>query len=1038
MTHLQSVVATCQLSLLRFPHNPLIQHRLQQASRQLEQYLSSRAADIAFKAKLKVEGAREMGVPSLLSGLNSHIKASQVSAITLPSGRLTSNLGEITAHCTSFFSNLYGAPPQPARPSDFWHHLPPSSPPSALLLPLQAPFSLAEIDRAMASLAPGKTPGSDGLPGDFFRFYRALLGPVFHQLFASIWRSQLLPPSMRGGRTVLIPKRQASSMVEDLRPITLMNADYKILAICLANRLQPVLRHIIHPAQTAFVRGRSIGDTINDTLDLMEWAVARSVPLLVLTVDIRKAYDLVDREFMYQCLSYLGLPSDFITWVRLLHTDTSTRVLVNNHPGPDFPVRSGVRQGCPLAPLLFICVIEVLHRHLSSALPGFAFSNHQRRLAACYADDISIFLNSDSELHTASQLLDSFALVSGEQPNWNKCSILPFNIPHQQIMHAGPIPVRQPEDAERILGVFVQQTQPGVRTWEQILATASSTIAFLSKLHLTASCRAALVTERVIPRIAFGGRFQPPPPRLLKQLDMLVGNFLSASKHHYTGLVSRLLTKRILYNKKQHGGIGGLEPSQYVSALNVQRACRRFRPTPFEDIARSCSTLPFGLHCFLLHPLILRHLHVSTPARARAELESFLAMSPLIHPPRLEPWVLLAEPLPFNRFLLKPDGQPFGGLKEELPLFTLQLRLGHLLTPTETGLRRLSRVEIFRQFPTARFPCSRRILTAIIEAVPLDWWEVLLPFQRPLGSLAAGDWTVPVSPPPLSPPQLLQVRFPLPGGLVVADRYDISCRRVGREPASCSIVPERSLLTILVRDRWIHGPFCSGAGLADRIDLLRPEPPSLAVLRKQFYRPQPLSIQEAWSTALQIPVPALPSLRHPFLREQPSRPRDLLLRLFARALPTGARFRFMEDGGSCRRCQPRPLETLLHVFNECGPAASVSAALCRVARSHLGVTVPAPLVFFPLSHPAGQIAPWCLLVGAAAKTLWDERCAAVHQRESSSAISILHRVLGAFLSACKLFFWQRKVRSIKFQRATASRVRYAQWSLVPAGVLLGS
>ncbi|CAI6011459.1 unnamed protein product [Closterium sp. NIES-65] len=344
MTHLQSVVATCQLSLLHFPHNPLIQHRLQQSSRQLEQYLSSRAADIAFKAKLKVEGAREMGVPSLLSSLNSHIKASQVSAITLPSGRLTSNLSEINAHCTSFFSSLYGAPPQPARPSDFWRHLPPSSPPSALLLPLMAPFSLAEIDRAMASLAPGKTPGSDGLPGDFFRTYRALLGPVFHQLFASIWRSQSLPPSMRGGRTVLIPKRQSSSMVEDLRPITLMNADYKTLAICLANRLQPVLRHIIHPAQTAFVRGRSIGDTINDTLDLMEWAVARSVPLLVLTVDIRKAYDLVDRE---------------------------------------------------------------------------------------------------------------------EQPNWNKCSILPFNIPHQQITHAGPIPVRQPEDAERILGVFVQHSQPG-------------------------------------------------------------------------------------------------------------------------------------------------------------------------------------------------------------------------------------------------------------------------------------------------------------------------------------------------------------------------------------------------------------------------------------------------------------------------------------------------------------------------------------------------------------------------------------------------
>ncbi|CAI5471443.1 unnamed protein product [Closterium sp. Yama58-4] len=277
----------------------------------------------------------------------------------------------------------------------------------------------------------------------------------------------LLPPAVHVDRTNgPYPQKGGFSLVENLRPITLMNADYKVLALCLANRLQPVLPQLIHPSQTAFIKHRKIGDTINDTLDIMDWATYSSAPLLALTVDFRKAYDLVDRPFLLHALSVLGLPTSFIHWVRLMHSNTCTRISVNNMLGPTFPVRTGVRQGCPLAPLLFVCVMEIFHRYTSLFLPGFALSHAQRRLMACYADDVTLFLTSDTELGLAVVLLGVFGSVSGEIPNWRKYSIIPFNIPPTDLVHAGSIPIRVPTQnasSEFALSAYTLAPPPGTR-----------------------------------------------------------------------------------------------------------------------------------------------------------------------------------------------------------------------------------------------------------------------------------------------------------------------------------------------------------------------------------------------------------------------------------------------------------------------------------------------------------------------------------------------------------------------------------------------
>ncbi|CAI5949043.1 unnamed protein product [Closterium sp. NIES-64] len=665
--------------------------------------------------------------------------------------------------CTDFFQKLYGGSQSVLVDPSFWNLIPTSQIPPAAFSRLSLPFSLAEISKAISSLPKGKTPGPDGLPDELFRKFSPQFAPILDSLFNDSHHK--LPPSMLQGRTVLIPKKGDATMVDNPRPITLMNTDYKILAICLANRLQPLLPSLIHHSQSAFIKSRRIGNTLNDTLDIFDWASAQGLSLLALTVDIRKAYDLVDREFLFSCLAHPGLPPLFIHW---------------------------------------------------------------RRLMACYADDITIFLNSDVELQKASHALLSFASVLGEYPNWSKCSLIPFNFRSDDILHAGDIPIRQPAEFERILGIFVGSSGDTSRTWECALAKVKGSANLLANLHATASCRKNLASEQLNSVLTFPGRFQPPPSPTTKALDATVGNFLSSSKFRSAGRTTRLLTHAVIYNKVEHGGLGAIRPSAQIKALNAQRALRRFSPLPDSAVARSCVPLPFGLHGFLLHKDFISALPPTVPIRLQEEVRCLLQLPLDISPPRLEFWCILAEPVPFNRFILNKDGRPFGRLQHESFLLTKEVRVGNLVRREGGGARRLTNPEIMAQYPPSEYPCSRRIVNAVYDAIPREWWAALAS-SHSLVPFYAGDWVL-MAADMFSPPrQAFEVEETLSNGSFYANLFDVSSTgRIGTLAAERRQLSPHDVVHIHVQDRWLCGSFCSGAGLAARFPLLDEGMPSLA------------------------------------------------------------------------------------------------------------------------------------------------------------------------------------------------------------------
>lgn len=132
-----------------------------------------------------------------------------------------------------------------------------------------APFTPGEIEQAIRPGGRKKAPGRDGLPSEFYTYIweisRAELVEIINQKF---WEGHITS-RQKQGEIICLPKRSDTDEPSDFRPITLLNADYKILAHLVARRLGPMLADHLQDKQYCGVPGSSILDaaaTFRDTI----------------------------------------------------------------------------------------------------------------------------------------------------------------------------------------------------------------------------------------------------------------------------------------------------------------------------------------------------------------------------------------------------------------------------------------------------------------------------------------------------------------------------------------------------------------------------------------------------------------------------------------------------------------------------------------------------------------------------------------------------------------------------------------------------
>ena len=210
--------------------------------------------------------------------------------------------------------------------------------------------------------------------------------------------------------------------MKNWRPITLLCVDYKIAAKAIANRLLHVLPSIIHPNQSGGVRGRSSTPNTRLLQDIVHDINARGLGGAILSLDQEKAFDRVDWAFLLRVLERMNFGPSFRQWVLLFYTRISSSILVNGERSDSFMVSRGVRQGCPLSPLLYVLMAETLACAIraNALIDGFCLPGDRCIKLCQYADDTTLIVMSDAALVEVFSLFRRYELASGAKLNVTK------------------------------------------------------------------------------------------------------------------------------------------------------------------------------------------------------------------------------------------------------------------------------------------------------------------------------------------------------------------------------------------------------------------------------------------------------------------------------------------------------------------------------------------------------------------------------------------------------------------------------------------
>ena len=133
--------------------------------------------------------------------------------------------------------------------------------------------------------------------------------------------------------------------MKNLRPITLLNVDYKLLEKVIAARLLPSLKTIIAEDQRGFLPDRRISVNIRKMLDVMSDLEARDEPGVIISCNFQKAFDRINLNSLQEAMKIFNFSDTLIEWTRTIYTGFKVKVQNNGFMSDDIEIQQGLHQG---------------------------------------------------------------------------------------------------------------------------------------------------------------------------------------------------------------------------------------------------------------------------------------------------------------------------------------------------------------------------------------------------------------------------------------------------------------------------------------------------------------------------------------------------------------------------------------------------------------------------------------------------------------------------------------------------------------------
>lgn len=466
--------------------------------------------------------------------------------------QISENMKDITTYITDFYKKLYTREENTKDLPSFFNSIKEKARRITMnsMEMCDNDISKEEIKKGINRLKENKSPGNDGLIGEFYKAFQDELSHFLLLVFREAIEFGKLPTSMCQGVISLIPKPNKDALILDnWRPITLINNDAKLFATVFAERLKKCLDSIIDDCQSGFMRGRHICNNIRLVLDLIDYSDFIDDDSFILFVDFYKAFDRVEHDFMLETLDFFGFGEYFKRVIQTLYNGCNSSIKLANGTTPRFPIGRGIKQGCPISPFLFLLVTQTMALHIeNNTFRGI--QTLDKELKCCQlADDTTIFLKDRTETKKAIDCLNEFSFVSGLSLNIKKCEL--FSLKDCDLDEINGIPVKK---VITYLGIKIckNEIDRGNLNFPPIIEKMKKRFDMWLLRDLSLNGRVLLSKTEGLSRLVYNALALEVPQKHIQEVDVKLFNFIWRNKPHY-------IKKNVLCNPHDNGGLNVLD-----------------------------------------------------------------------------------------------------------------------------------------------------------------------------------------------------------------------------------------------------------------------------------------------------------------------------------------------------------------------------------------------------------------------------------------------------------------------------------------------
>ncbi|GJZ74651.1 RNA-directed DNA polymerase, eukaryota, reverse transcriptase zinc-binding domain protein, partial [Tanacetum coccineum] len=333
---------------------------------------------------------------------------------------------------------------------------------------LVSTINVTEIRDAIWDCGSDKSPGLNGFTFAFYKKFWDILKDDVMGFVQDFFRTGILPRGCNTSFITLIPKVPNPMVISDFRPISLIGAQYKIIAKVLANRLARVIDSVISQEQSAFIKNRQILDGPLMVNEVIQWCKRKKTKLLVFKIDFEKAFDSISWDFLFQVMHFMSFSENWMKWISGCLFSATSSILIT-------------------ARALLMNFLDHLwasfRRPLSPFFSSFAMARNKCEWSRANIKSLVSFL-------------ECFHRVSSLKINFHKSNLFGVGVPFEEVNLSGSITgCNAMQTPFSYLGLPIDCNMANVKSWDPIFDKFSKRLSKWKSSLLSIGGRSTLISS---------------------------------------------------------------------------------------------------------------------------------------------------------------------------------------------------------------------------------------------------------------------------------------------------------------------------------------------------------------------------------------------------------------------------------------------------------------------------------------------------------------------------------------------------------------